>query len=306
MSLVLRSLLIFTVITCSVHEMAEGQTCRRILKHIFCHRCRQYDCGCAQPLAVAVPPVCAAPPVCVPPATQTVGPPVAQSCVKTCTTVHPVVETRYRQENYMTCRTECRTAVRQEAYCQTVPVTHVENVTRDEGCYQMVWVPKPVTRQVCKTTYQQRLAYRNVPYQYQVQVPEMKCRVVPEQSVRYVQQTHTFREPMQAICPPTPSCAAPVFAPTAETSAYPPPIAAPAYAAPSCATPAPVPTPAGVPSAHSGTPWTRISQRAAAEADIQGADYLPVSTTATGQPYQQAASTAPGTPSAATVWQSRQ
>ena len=302
MSLVLRSLLIFGFITCSVHQIAEGQTLR-CLKHLFCHRCRRDDCGCAQPLTVAAPPaVCAPTPLCpVPPPTQTMGPPVAQSCVKTCTTVHPVVETRYRQENYMTCRTECRTAVRQEAYCQTVPVTHIENVTRDEGCYQMVWVPKPVTRQVCKTTYQQRMAYRNVPYQYQVQVPEMKCRVVPEQSVRYVQQTHTFAEPMTAICPPVPSCAAPVFAPTAETAAYPAPMTGPNF--PSCATPAPIPTPAAVPSAQNGMPWTPVPQRAATDG-VQGANYLPVATNAGAVHYEEATD-APEMPSAAAVWQTR-
>ncbi len=299
MSLVLRSFLIFAAITCSVHEIAEGQTLG-CLKHIFCHRCRRYDCGCAQPLAVAAPPAVCAPVCPVPPPTQTVGPPVAQSCVKTCTTVHPVVETRYRQENFMTYRTECRTAVRQEAYCQTVPVTHIENVTRDEGCYQMVWVPKPVTRQVCKTTYQQRTAYRNVPYQYQVQVPEMKCRVVPQQSVRYVQQTHTFAEPMTPICPPVPSCAAPVFAPAAETAAYPPPIA-PTYAAPSCEAPAPVPLPAGAPAAQNGTPWTPVPQRATTDAEVQGMNYLPVA----ARPYEQAASAAAQIPSAAAAWQTR-
>jgi hypothetical protein len=179
----------------------------------------------------------------------------------------------------MTCRTECRTAVRQEAYCETVPTTCVENVTRDEGCYQMVWVPKPVTRQVAKTVYQQRTAYRNVPYQYTVQVPQMNTRVVPEQSVRYVQQTQTFAEPMQPI-----GCAVP--APMTPTCAI-----------PNCAAPFSGPMPVGsLPTEHTGSPWTHVPQRTTAEADVQGANYMPVAATA---PMQQQ------TPTAASVWQTR-
>jgi hypothetical protein len=279
MSFVLRSLFVTAAIAGSVHQLAEGQTIRRALKHIFCHRCSRYDCGCAQPVLVAPQAVCA------PPAAQCVGGPIAQSCTKTCTTVHPVVETRYRQENYMTCRTECRTALRQETYCETVPTTCIENVTRDEGCYQMVWVPKPVTRQVAKTVYQQRMACRNVPYQYTVQVPEMQCRVVPEQSVRYVQKTQTFVEPMQPIC------AAP------EVANYPPPITPGcAVPVPSCGVPGGYPTPlTGQTSEHTGSPWTQVPQRAAQDAEVQGANYMPV----------QTAQTQPQTPSAAAVWQTR-
>lgn len=304
MSFVLRSLLIFATITCCVHQIAEGQVVRRALSHIFCHKCRKYECGCAQPVTVAAPPaVCATPaPVCpVPPPTQEVGGPVAQSCTKTCTTVHPVVETRYRQENYMTSRTECRTAFRQEAYCETVPQTCIENVTRDEGCYKLVWVPKPVTRQVAKTFYTQQTKYRAVPYQYTVQVPEMKCRVVPEQRVHYVQKTQTFVEPMKPVC------------------AVPPPITAPTCAVPTCATPGAYPTPLtshvpdaaqaayhpapGVtPTAHSVTPWTPVTQRTAAgQPDVQGANYMQVTNHVPATP-----TPAPGAPTAAAVWQSRQ
>jgi hypothetical protein len=289
MAFVLRSLFVFAAIVGSVYQVAEGQTIRRVLKHIFCHRCSKYDCACAQPLLVA--PGCAAPPP-----TQCVGGPIAQSCTKTCTTVHPVVETRYRQEQFMTCRTECRTALRQEAFCETVPTTCIENVTVDEGCYQMVWVPKPVTRQVAKTVYQQRMAYRNVPYQYQVQVPEMHCRVVPEQSVRYVQQTQTFVEPMQPICPP-PACAQPVFSPAPEAAAYPAPITPGcAVPTPTCGVPGAYPTPlTGMAPEQNGSAWTQVPQRAAQNTDVQSANYLPA----------QTAQTQPQTPTAAAVWQTR-
>ncbi len=46
MSFVLRSLFVTAAIAGSVHQLAEGQTIRRALKHIFCHRCSRYDCGC--------------------------------------------------------------------------------------------------------------------------------------------------------------------------------------------------------------------------------------------------------------------
>lgn len=292
MSFVLRSLLVFATITCCVHQLAEGQTLRRALKHIFCHRCSCYDCSCPQPMLVAPAPTTA----CLPPATQCVGGPVAQSCTKTCTTVHPVVETRYRQENYMTCRTECRTALRQEAYCQTVPTTCVENVTRDEGCYQMVWVPKPVTRQVAKTVYQQRMAYRNVPYQYTVQVPEVKTRVVPEQTVRYVQKTQTFTEPLKPV-----GCAAPVptFAP--QSANYPPPIT-PNCAVPNCGVPGAIPTPIGQATPeHSGSPWMHVPQRAAEGTPTQTASPTPIAP----QRLQQTAQLQQPIPTAAAVWQTQ-
>lgn len=291
MTFVLRSLLIFATITCCVHQIAEGQIVRRALSKIFCHKCRRYECGCAHPVTVASPAVCG--PVCpTPPPSQCVGGPVAQSCTKTCTTVHPVVETRYRQENYMTCRPECRTAYRQEAYCETVPTTCVENVTRDEGCYKMVWCPKPVTRQVARTVYHQQTRYRSVPYQYTVQVPEMKCRVVPEQRVHYVRKTQTFVEPMKPVCAVPP----PITAPTCATpGAFPSPLTS---HVPSNNATAQV-SPRVTPTAHSATPWTKVPQRAAQQSEIQGANYMRVSNV------PPAPTPTPGTPTAAAVWQAR-
>lgn len=281
MSLMLRSLLIFGVITCTTAELVEGQIVRRALSHIFCKKCQAYDCSCAQ--LVAAP----QPAQCVPPPTQSVGGPIAETCTKTCTTVHPVIETRYRRENYMTYRNECRTAYRQEAYCETVPTTKVDYVTRDEGCYKMIWVPKPVTRPVERTVYKKRTRYRKVPYQYTVQVPEMKSRVIPEQNVRYVKKTRTFTEPMRHV-----GCAAPM----------PAPITDPNCAVPTCAAPGYPPTLSGlsshqspqmanaVPSAPTGSSWTNAPQ----QAEVQGASYMPVSTAAHQQPHQPVQQTAAG------------
>lgn len=111
----------------------------------------------------------------------------------TCTTYRPVVETRYRCETCLTHRDVVKTSWRQEACCETVPVTRLRNVTVDEGCYKLVWVPRPVTRQVPQTTYEQRLRYRTVPFQTIQRVPHLSTKLVPEQRVRYVPgETQTF------------------------------------------------------------------------------------------------------------------
>ena len=325
MSLVLRSLALFGAITFGVHSLAEAQLFGHHAGIGCCNKCKKQQCVCVAPTPAA----------CVPPATETVGGPVAQSCTKTCTTVHPVVQTSYRQEQYLTYRNECRTAMRQEAYCQSVPTTQVENVTRDEGCYKLVWCPKPVTRQYAKIVYQQRMAYRNVPYQYNVRVPQLNCRVVPQQSVRYVKQTRTYAEPMKPVgCAPV-AAPQPMFAPAPvpQAAALPAPIAAPPtcavpMAAPTCATPGVIPTAAQAPAptvqapnpyhyAHrrthrqanqnyaSHSNWTQVMQRQAANpapaTQNSNTNYMAVSTMP--QPYngrQQSVA-----PTAASVWQAR-
>ncbi|MCA9071670.1 MAG: hypothetical protein KDA84_22240, partial [Planctomycetaceae bacterium] len=54
------------------------------------------------------------------------------------------------------------------------------------------------------------------------------------------------------------------------------------------------------PTAHSATPWTKVSQRAAQQPDIQGANYMQV----VNNP--PPLGPVPGTPTAAAVWQARQ
>ncbi len=106
-----------------------------------------------------------------------------------CATFKPVVSTAYRTERQVTYRNETRTAYRREAQTERVAVTRRENVTVDEGGYQMVWVPKPVTRSVARTEWQNRISYRNVPYQVTHRVPQVSTKLVPHQTVRYVPQT---------------------------------------------------------------------------------------------------------------------
>jgi hypothetical protein len=267
------------------------------------------------------------------------------ACCKTCrvpagcstqTTMHPVVQTQYRQEQVVSYHQVNRVAMKQEAYCVTVPRTEVYNVTRDEGCYQMVWVPKPVTRQHCRTTYEQQMKCRTVPVCYTECVPKVCTQVVPEQKVCYVPVTTTKQLTMDVTtCVAPPVCPAPVCPPPCP----PPPCAMPApacaappvFTPPGCATPAPLmpphpnaqPLPPGaVPPGGapvgSFSPYNQgpnlvpnpqhLEPPAAGHYDqwstVPGRQQLVArpQATATGRPIQMPGSTAP---TAATVWQVR-
>jgi hypothetical protein len=147
-------------------------------------------CGCPVPCA---PVTCCAPP------------PPPDIC--TCTTYKPVCDTCYHQQPVVTYRDVCRTCYRQEPYCVTVPVTKVDCVTVDEGCYKMVWCPRVVTKQVPRTEYHQQVCCRTVPYTVNQRVPQMMTQIVPEYRVRYCPETHTFLKPP---CNPCPCCPPPV------------------------------------------------------------------------------------------------
>jgi hypothetical protein len=62
-----------------------------------------------------------------------------------------------------------------------VPVQTCRQVTVDEGCFQQVWVPKLVSKNIPQTVYQQQVSYRSVPYQVMQRVPVMETRMVPQQ-----------------------------------------------------------------------------------------------------------------------------
>jgi hypothetical protein len=106
-----------------------------------------------------------------------------------CTQMQPVVETCMVPQQCTTFRDVPQVCYRQEPFCQTVPVTTTRQGTVDEGCYQMVWVPRMVTRSVPQTTYQQQLAFRTVAVQSTARIPVTETRMVPQQRVRYVPQT---------------------------------------------------------------------------------------------------------------------
>ncbi len=165
---------------------------------------------------------------------------------RTCVRWKPVTETCMRRQDCLTYHDVCRTAYRQEQYETCVPKTCYNQVTVDEGCYQMVWVPKPVTKTVAKTVMEKQLACRNVPYTYTEKVPQMTSRWVPEQRTRYVAETYQqyVRKPfcqamptqrtVTAAAPPcveaapsctppaAPSCSSPVWSPVAPQPTFSP------------------------------------------------------------------------------------
>lgn len=106
----------------------------------------------------------------------------AASCA--CATLQPTIETSFRQQNVLTYQDVARVGLRQEAHVENVPVTSFEQVTVDEGSYQMVWVPRPVTKTIARTRLQPRLAQRTVPFAYTERVPQLTTRLVPQQTVR--------------------------------------------------------------------------------------------------------------------------
>lgn len=160
--------------------------------------CPPRPAPCGTPLHCAAPQPCAAPLGCALPA------PVA--C--------PQVQTTYRQEQVTTYRPVTRTHIRREAVTVDVPVTTHRQVTVDEGGYQMVWVPKVVTKTVAQTHLQKQVRYRDIPYQTVQHVPQVHTRMVPQQTVRYV------APPMMAVapscCQPTPSASVPMVPPATQ------------------------------------------------------------------------------------------
>ncbi|MFO1023399.1 MAG: hypothetical protein U0903_22310 [Planctomycetales bacterium] len=165
-------------------------------------------------------------------------------------TMKPVYETCYRKEQQVTCRQFVETHMRDETYLETIPVTKYDCVTVDEGCYQQIWVPKLVTKQVPRTEYVNRTACRQVPYQVTKNVPEMTTKMVPYQRVRYVQVPSTCvpglivgtsSYPPTMYAPSDPSCASPAGPTCASPSTISPPPMPPED--PSVAPPPPPATP---------------------------------------------------------------
>jgi len=172
--------------------------------------------GCVAPPAAScgAPATCCAPPTCCPPAPCCAPCPPPDIC--TCTTFKPVCDTTYRTQQCVGYHQVCKTCYRQEPYCVTVPVTKVNCVTVDEGCYKMVWCPRPVVKQIPYTEYHQQVCSRTVPYTVTQCVQHVTTQVIPECHVRYVPCTHTYLKPPCVPCAPcsccpaaAPSCGAP-------------------------------------------------------------------------------------------------
>ena len=274
----LRGSLLVLTLTALAPNPAEAQLFRRLFDD-SCLKCRQPLCSC------------------------------------TCTCLEPVVETCLKPEQCVNYRNVQCTGTRQEAYCETVPVQKYENVCVDEGCWKMVWCPKPVMKTVCKTEYEQRTACRNVPYTYNVCVPEVTTRIVPEQRVRYVPRTVNMPVCPQPCPQPCPTCQpAPCVTPVVpQTTMMPPSCAAPGVgmpgghqmmppmqmpAFPQHNSAAAAPAPAGSPAAQ----WNGAQARRQVPAQ-QSAYPTQQGSPLSLQPGSAAGAAQP--PSAATVWQTR-
>ncbi|HEY4260397.1 MAG TPA: hypothetical protein VGM98_09560 [Schlesneria sp.] len=242
-----------------------------------------------------------------------------------------VVQTHMQAQQVTTFQNVTETHVRNETIVQNVPVTTYKQVTVDEGGYQMVWVPKPVTKQVAQTVIQQQTATRAVPYQVTRQVPQISTQLVPVQTVQHV----TAVAPMATFTPVrfqaaasscnvcnhsqfgTTAFAAPVYvAPPQYNTALAPTIQ---YAAPQTATiqtlpaiPVPVPQTARGPlpaPANSTEQWQTIPSRPSPSTS----QYEPPMSRTVPVPMDEARTMGPRmasrftpAPSAATVWNSRQ
>lgn len=203
MAVASRSLIAITLVALSFQGEGMAQDCCpetpariKIHNHYKCGKCkkdkRQCRCGSVRmqrPQRIMMPQPCMEPQC----NTQQLIPmpqiTIPQAALVPQITMQPVYETQYCPKQVVTNRQVTETQYHQQAYTETVPVQTVENVTVDEGHWQQVWVAKPVTKQVARTTYQQRTAYRTVPQQVTRVVPEVSTTMVPVQSIRYVAQT---------------------------------------------------------------------------------------------------------------------
>lgn len=164
MNITLRCCLLVFALCCSLPQSTSAGLFGKGFRNC-CQRCElpENQCGCQQP--------------------------VFQPTAVPQTTYQPVIQTQYVQQPAVTYRDVVETQYRSEPVTQTVPVTTYDNVAVDEGSYQSVWVPKMVTKQVPRTSYQTQTTYRNVPYQISRRVPEYTTQTVPTQTTRYVPTT---------------------------------------------------------------------------------------------------------------------
>jgi hypothetical protein len=241
-----------------------------------------------------------------------------------CTQTRPVVQTQLRAQQITTYRDVTETHIRNETVVENVPSTTYRNVTVDEGNYQMVWVPKPVTKQVAQTVVQQQVKTRAVPYQVTRRVPQISTQLVPVQTVQHITETVPYSVPMTAMAIPTASCNscghsstamglphlshqigyAPSFVQAAPMTASIPTMPAITVPLPQTAL-APTPTPAG----SSVEQWQTIPARGSSES--RSRNYESPSSRAVPTPMDEANQSPRRTsmfvpaPSAATVWNSR-
>lgn len=179
-----------------------------------------------------------------------------------CAQTRAVVQTHLRPQAVTTMKCVTETHVRKETYTERIPVTTTQNVTVDEGGYQMVWVPKPVTKQIARTTFTQQVKSRDVPYQITRAVPHTETRMVPYQTVQHVTEimpmTAAVAHPVNVGCS---TCATgTAFMPHSHPHMHAAAIA-PIHPASTALTPIPAPQTAEAPQSNSLGDWQSVPAR---------------------------------------------
>lgn len=217
--------------------------------------------------------------------------------------VQPVVQTQLCPQPVVSYRDVTETHVRQEQYVEQVPVTTCRNVTVDEGGYQMVWVPKPVTKQVAQTVMSQQVKTRSVPYQVTRRVPTVSTAMVPVQSTAWVAPPASPCPPGTAISSyPQFSAISPTYAAPVSTTALP---MMPAMSVPTPQS-ASLSTDFAFPAEPSGSQWQTITPRRPSEQPYEPSSGKPVPRPDDAASVPRKTSMFVPAPSAAMVWNSRQ
>ena len=242
-----------------------------------------------------------------------------------CQTTRPVLQTTLQPHQVVTYRDVTETHIRQEQYVEQVPVTTCRNVTVDEGSYQTVWVPKPVTRQVSQTVMSQQVKSRSVPYQVTRRVPELTTALRPVQSISYVTDTiplppgvaqpsisqpQFVQAPVDPCLPSTSQAYQPLLG--SAYSASPQPISTGAvFNTPTIIAPTPRSASLGnslnspAPAVSSGGVWQPIPARHSQEPAYDGGASRPVPRPDDAAKLPRKTSMTAPAPSAAMVWSSR-
>lgn len=216
--------------------------------------------------------------------------------------VQPVVQTQLCPQPVVSYRDVTETHVRQEQYVEQVPVTTCRNVTVDEGGYQMVWVPKPVTKQVAQTVMSQQVKTRSVPYQVTRRVPTVSTAMVPVQSTAWAAPPAAPCLPGTAISSyPQFSAISPTYAAPVSTTALP---MMPAMSVPTPQS-ASLSTDFAFPAEPSGSQWQTITPRRPGEQPYEPSSGKPVPRPDDAASIPRKTSMFVPAPSAAMVWNSR-
>lgn len=220
-----------------------------------------------------------------------------------CARTRAVVQTHVRAEQFTATKLVTETHVRNETYLERVPVTTTKTVTVDEGGYQMVWVPKPVTKQIAETTCVTQAKTRAVPYQVTRAVPQTVTRMVPYQTVYHV--TEIIPTAVVAVPAPVIGCSTcatgTAFVPHAHPHAT---AMSPSLPLTSTAL-TPIPQTAQGPTTGSHGDWQSVPGRSAAPTPRPASAPVPMPTDEPPQlPTPKTSGRFKAAPSAAVVWSS--